>query len=60
MITESLLLVATLALIITVRQRAANLFGPYYGDNAVGYGQILAAGFCLQTIIEILLVLKSK
>lgn len=60
MTIESLLLIGTLVSIIYVRERAASLFGPHYRDNAVGYGQILAASFCLQTIVESLVVLKSK
>ena len=51
-ITELMLLVATLGLIVFVREHAKNIFGRSYGDNAMGYGQIMAIGFCIQTVFQ--------
>jgi hypothetical protein len=49
---EFLLLWATLILIIVVRERSKTIFGASYGDNAMGYGQIMAIGFCIQTVFQ--------
>lgn len=50
--TEFLLLWATFILIIVVRERSKTMFGSSYGDNAMGYGQIMAIGFCIQTVFQ--------
>ena len=38
--------------IIIIRREASQFFGPNYGDNAMGYGQIIASGFCVQVIVQ--------
>lgn len=50
---EFMLMWVTFALIILVRVRAKDVFGSSYDDNALGYGQIMATGFCLQTIAQL-------
>lgn len=57
---EFLLMWVNFALIIWVRERAKSLFGPLYGDNAMGYGQIMASGFSLQTIVGLVAEGVSK
>lgn len=57
---ECSLLCLTFALVIVVRQKAQGLFGTNYDDNSAGYGQILAAGFCVQTVVDSIVALTSK
>ena len=41
-----------LAFIVVIRNEAKDVFGPSYADNKLGYGQIIACGFYLQTAVE--------
>jgi hypothetical protein len=51
-LTEFFLLWTTLALIVFVREYAKRIFGRSYGDDAMGYGQVMAIGFCIQVMFE--------
>lgn len=46
--------------IVEVRKRAKVIFGSTYPNNAIGYGQIMAMGFCVQTFVQVLATWHSK
>jgi hypothetical protein len=46
--------------IAVIREEAKTFFGSSYADNAMGYGQIIASGFCLQAIVQWLYLMWSK
>ena len=49
-IFSCLMLIADYVFILVIREQAKTFFGSSYSDNAMGYGQIIATGFCLQTL----------
>lgn len=58
--SEVVMVISSFALIMVIREKARTLFGSSYDDNALGYGQIIAVGFCLQTIVDGCRLLFSK
>ena len=48
------------AFIMIVRQRSRTAFGTSYSDDQIGYGQIIASGFCLQAVLQYLHMLACK
>lgn len=49
---EGLFMWICLAFIIIVRKEAEIVYGRSYADNAMGYGQVIACGFCIQTVSQ--------
>ena len=47
-----------MAFIILLRSKARKAFGDSYEDDAFGYGQIIASGFCLQAVLQYFHMLK--
>lgn len=43
--------------IVIIRQQADLTFGQWYEDNSMGYGQVLACGFCIQAVAQWLVCL---
>lgn len=42
-----------LSTIVSIRNAGAAVFGTDYGDNAWGFGQVIAIGFVLQTVVQL-------
>jgi hypothetical protein len=40
--------------------RSKKVFRPSYGNNAMGYGRIIASGFCLEVIVQWLCLVFSR
>lgn len=45
---------------LVVREAAFTIYGPSFVDNGMGYGQIVATGFCLQTVMLFLYRMYSE